>query len=227
MNRLRVIFPSARKVYPDREVELRTTTLKKFCGPNTQLEFSYPDEAETYKLNLTWADFIKAIPHFVVAAKRAEDEGVDAVMIHCVYDPGYEEIRQAVKIPVVGFGQSTFNVATQIAPRFGIIAPNDSLMKEANDVMDIYHVRNRLAHMEPINVQLTDAYNSNAELRRRCVGIAQRCKEKGAGVVIPFGMALVPTHLKTEDIRDGAGVPVLNPAQLGIREAEIVMEAVA
>ncbi|MFM9969927.1 MAG: aspartate/glutamate racemase family protein [Burkholderiales bacterium] len=227
MNRLRVIFPSARKVYPDREVALRTATLKKFCGPNTQLEFGYPTEAETYKTNLTWADFIKAIPYFVIAAKEAEADGCDAIMIHCVYDPGYEEIRRAVKIPVVGFGQAVFNAATQIAPRFGIIAPNDSLTKEANDVMDHYRVRDRLAHMEPLNVQLTEAHQQGDELRKRSVDIARRCKENGAGVVIPFGMALIPTHLRTEDIRDGAGIPVLNPAQIGIREAEIIMEAVA
>ena len=227
MNRLRVIFPSARKVYPDKEVELRTATLRKFCGPNTQLEFGYPSEGETFKQNLTWADFIKAIPFFVTAAKQAEADGCDAVMIHCVYDPGYEEIRRTLRIPVVGFGESVFNAAKQIAPRFGIIAPNDSLMKEANDVMDFYGVRNRLAHMEPLNVQLPEAHHSGDELLKRAVDIARHCKEKGAGVIIPFGMALVPTHLRTEDIRAGAGIPVLNPAQIGIREAEIIMEAVA
>ncbi len=225
MNRLRVIFPSARKVYPDKEVELRTATLRKFCGPRTQLEFGYPTEAETFKQNLTWADFIKAIPFFVTAAKEAEADGCDAIMIHCVYDPGYDEIRRAVKIPVVGFGQAVFNAATQIAPRFGIIAPNDSLTKEAYDVMDYYGVRNRLAYMEPLNVQLPEAHKRGDELRQRAVDIARRCKEHGAGVVIPFGMALIPTHLRTEDIRDGAGIPVLNPAQIGIREAEIIMEA--
>ncbi|MSQ51107.1 MAG: hypothetical protein EXR28_04390 [Betaproteobacteria bacterium] len=227
MNRLRVIFPSARKIYPDKEVELRTATLRKFCGPNTQLEFGYPIEGETFKQNLTWDDFIQAIPHFVTAAMQAEADGCDAIMIHCVYDPGYEEIRKAVRIPVVGFGQAVFAAALQIAPRFGIIAPNDSLTKEANDVMDQYRVRDRLAHMEPLNVQLPEAHLRGDELRRRSVEIARRCREKGAGVVIPFGMALIPTHLRTEDIREGAGIPVLNPARIGIREAEIIMEAVA
>ncbi len=227
MNRLRVIFPSARKVYPDKEVELRTATLRSFCGPKTQLEFGYPTEGETFKQNLTWADFIKAIPYFVTAAKDAEAEGCDAIMIHCVYDPGYDEIRRAVKIPVVGFGQAVFNAALQISPRFGMIAPNDSLIKEAYDVMDQYRVRDKLAHIEPLNVQLPEAHLRGDELRKRSVDIARHCKEKGAGVVIPFGMALIPTHLRTEDIRAGAGIPVLNPAQIGIREAEIIMEAIA
>ena len=41
----------------------------------------------------------------------------------------------------------------------------------------------------------------------------------------PFGMALIPTHLRTADIRAGAGIPVLNPAEIGIRTAEVIMAA--
>lgn len=226
MNRLRVIFPSARAVYPDREVELRTATLRKFCGSQTQLEFGYPTAATTFKRDLTWADFIAAIPAFVAAAKEAEADGCNGVMIHCVYDPGYEEIRRTVSIPVIGFGQSVFHAAAQIAPRFGMIAPNDSLTKEAHEVMDHYGVRNCLAYMEPLNIQLTEAHERGAELRSRAIDIARRCKEHGAGVVIPFGLALIPTHLRTEEIREAAGIPVLNPAEIGIRAAEIIMAAV-
>jgi len=226
MMRLRVIFPSARAVYPDKEVELRTATLRQYCGPRTQLEFGYPSIATTFKQDLTWADFDQAIPHYVAAAKAAEADLCDAVMVHCVYDPGYAEIRRSVRIPVVGFGQSVFHVAVQIAPRFGMIAPNDSLTRQAYDVLDQYGFRDRLAYMEPLNIQLPDAHASGDELRRRAVAIARRAKERGAGVIIPFGMALIPTHLRTEDIRDAVGIPVLNPAQIGIREAQIIMAAV-
>ena len=107
-----------------------------------------------------------------------------------------------------------------------MIAPNDSLMKEAYDIIDQFGLRNRLAYIEPLNVQLPEAHRRGDELRSRAVQIAQKAKEHGAGVIIPFGLALVPTHLSTADIRDGAGVPVLNPAEIGIREAEIIMAAV-
>jgi Asp/Glu/hydantoin racemase len=206
-------------------VELRTATLRKFCGPQTELEFGYPAAASTFKQDLTWADFTKNMPEYLAAAKEAEADGCDAAMIHCVYDPGYPQIREALRIPVVGFGQSVFHAAIQIAPRFGIIAPNDSLARDAYDVMERYGVRERLAYMEPLNIQLPEAHRRGEELRRRAVEIARRAKEHGAGVVIPFGLALIPTHLSTEEIREAAGIPVLNPAEIGIREAEIIMAA--
>src|SRR3990172_6620198 len=224
--RLRVIFPSSRAAYPDKEVELRMATLRQFCGPQTQLEFAYPSTGATFKQDLTWADFEKIIPEYIVAARAAEADGCDAVMVHCVYDPGYAEIRRTVRIPAVGFGQSVFHAAVQIAPRFGLIAPNDSLTKEAYDVLDHYGFRDRLAYMEPLNIQLPEAHRRGEELRRRAVEIARRAKEHGAGVVIPFGLAPISTHPPTEDIRDAAGIPVLNPAEIGIREAEIIMVAI-
>jgi allantoin racemase len=226
MMRLRVIFPSSRGAYPDREVELRMATLRRFCGSQTQLEFGYPSAGTTFKEGLTWRDFEKIIPEYIAAAKAAEDDGCDAVMIHCVYDPGYVEIRRTLSIPAVGFGQSVFHAAVQIAPRFGLIAPNDSLVKEAHDVLDHYGFRDRLAYIEPLNIELPEAHKRGEELRSRAVQIARRAKEHGAGVVIPFGLALVPTPLSTEDIARGAGIPVLNPAEIGIREAEIIMGAV-
>ena len=224
--RLRIVFPSARSVYPDREIEGRMAALEKYCGPQTQLEFGYPASGATYKADLTWRDFEPIIPQFVAAGQQAEREGCAAVMVHCVYDPAYDELRSLLKIPVVSFGQSMFNVAVQAAPRFGMIAPNTSLMKEAYDILGKFGLRERCVHMEPLNVQLTEAHRSREELRAKAVGIARKAKEKGAGVVIPFGMAIIPVHLSTEEIREGAGVPVLNPAQIGIREAEIIMEAV-
>jgi Asp/Glu/hydantoin racemase len=225
--RLRVIFPSARSVYPDREVNMRMDVLKKYCGPNTELEFGFPASGCTFKRDLTWRDFEPIIPEFVAAAQKAEEEGVDAVMVHCVYDPGYAEIRRLLKIPVVGFGESVFNAALQIAPTFGMIAPNTSLMKEANDILDQFNIRDRCVHMEPLNFQLPEAHASNEAMLARAAEIAVNAKNKGAGVVIPFGMALIPVHLKTEDIKRLAGIPVLNPAEIGLREAQIIMEAVA
>jgi Asp/Glu/hydantoin racemase len=116
-------------------------------------------------------------------------------------------------------------VALQIAPKFGMIAPNDSLMKEAYDILDRFGIRDRLAHMAPLNIQLPEAHKSGDKLRERAIKIAKEAKEKGAGVIIPFGMALIPTHLSVEEIRNGAGIPVLNPPEIGIRQAEIIMEA--
>jgi allantoin racemase len=223
--RLRIVFPSSRAGYPDREVELRNATLRKFCGPDVELEFVYPPTGGTFKQGLTWADFQPMIPAFVEAAITAEKDGCDAFMVHCVYDPGVAQIRTVTKIPCIGFGQSVFQAAIQIAPRFALITPNDSLTETALEILEANGLRDRLAHIEPLNIELPEAHLRIAELRTRGLDIARRAKAAGAGVIIPYGLALVPTHLSCEDIHQAAGVPVLNPAEIGIRTAEMIMAA--
>jgi allantoin racemase len=47
------------------------------------------------------------VPKVVALAKQMYEEGFDAVIISCAGDPGVEEARVAVPIPVVGAGVST------------------------------------------------------------------------------------------------------------------------
>jgi Asp/Glu/hydantoin racemase len=44
----------------------------------------------------------EAIPKIIDVAKEFEKEGADALLISCAADPGVEECRELVSIPVVG-----------------------------------------------------------------------------------------------------------------------------
>ena len=64
MHRLRVIFPSARAVYPDKEVALRTATLRTCCGPQTHLEFGYPHRGDDVQTGSDVGGFPQGDPVF-------------------------------------------------------------------------------------------------------------------------------------------------------------------
>lgn len=55
-------------------------------------------------------------------ALRAEAEGYDAFAIGSVQDPGIEEARSLVDIPVVGYGESAMHFACLLGSRFAVIA---------------------------------------------------------------------------------------------------------
>lgn len=55
-------------------------------------------------------------------ALRAEAEGYDAFAIGSVQDPGIEEARSLVDIPVVGYGEAAMHFACLLSSRFVIIA---------------------------------------------------------------------------------------------------------
>ena len=63
-----------------------------------------------------------AAPGVVAAAIQAERDGVDAVVIDCMNDPGMEAAREAVYIPVVGAAQASMLLAAMLAHKFSVVS---------------------------------------------------------------------------------------------------------
>jgi hypothetical protein len=55
-------------------------------------------------------------------ALRAEAEGYDVFAIGSVQDPGIEEARSLVDIPVVGYGEAAMHFACLLGSRFAVVA---------------------------------------------------------------------------------------------------------
>jgi Asp/Glu/hydantoin racemase len=60
----------------------------------------------------TSQDAIEAAPHVVRTVTQAAGEEFDAVIIDCTDDPGVEEARAVVSIPVVGAGEALWAAIT-------------------------------------------------------------------------------------------------------------------
>lgn len=65
-------------------------------------------------------DEVLAAPGVVDAAIRAEQDGVDALVIDCMLDPGLDAAREAVSIPVIGAGEAGLAAAARHG-RFSIV----------------------------------------------------------------------------------------------------------
>jgi allantoin racemase len=66
----------------------------------------------------------QAIPIIVEKAMWAESRGYDAIIINCMIDPGLDEVRLKVNIPVIGAGRAAMGLATSVAERPARIFPN-------------------------------------------------------------------------------------------------------
>lgn len=62
-----------------------------------------------------------AIPHVVALARDFRDQGFDAVVVSCAGDPGVEEARREVDIPVIGAGRSAAALALALGGRVGVL----------------------------------------------------------------------------------------------------------
>ncbi len=77
-------------------------------------------------------DMIDAIPGVVaLGVEAAKDESVAAIIVSAFSDPGLEELRAVVDIPVFGIGEEVFHEAARGNREFGIVTvtPDENLIE--------------------------------------------------------------------------------------------------
>src|SRR5262249_11251207 len=62
-----------------------------------------------------------AVPDTVAKIIDAEQDGINAVVIDCMGDPGMHAAREAVSIPVLGPGEATMHIASILGHRFSVV----------------------------------------------------------------------------------------------------------
>jgi allantoin racemase len=70
-----------------------------------------------------------------IGVAAAQDENVAAIIVAAFSDPGLEELRAAVDVPVFGIGESVFHEAAQGGRAFGIVTvtPDQGLIDSFRD----------------------------------------------------------------------------------------------
>ena len=61
-------------------------------------------------------------------AIQAEKEGMDAIIIDCMIDPGLAAIREVLSIPVIGVCNTSMHYASMLAHEFCVVTVTDSLI---------------------------------------------------------------------------------------------------
>jgi allantoin racemase len=86
---------------------------------DTPLKAAVPETCEVTSMFLEYGpasvesavDEVLAGPGIVDAALRAEQDGMEALVIDCMLDPALDAAREAVRIPVIGCGEAAMKAA--------------------------------------------------------------------------------------------------------------------
>lgn len=68
-----------------------------------------------------------AVPKILELAKEFERKGADVIFISCAADPGVEEARTLLKIPVIGAGSACASVALSLGSRIGALGITEEI----------------------------------------------------------------------------------------------------
>ncbi len=160
-----------------------------------------------------------AIHNIIEKTVNAEQEGFDAVVIGCFYDPGLRETKELVDIPVVGVCEASLHIASMLsAGKFSILVGRRKWIPKMADNARNYGFNSKIASWRVLDLTVSDMKNDvktqNAILRETRGAI----EEDGAECVVLGCTGMAGQAIK---VQNELGVPVLDPVLMGVKMAEM------
>ena len=148
-----------------------------------------------------------ALPKIVTLGKELEREGVEALIVSCADDPGVGELRNIVKIPVVGAGSSSACCALSRGARIGTLGIREGAPRVMKEILG----RHLVGETRPEGVKTTLDLLTN-QGRENAHSAVEYLRNKGAEVI-----ALACTGYATigiaRDLERAAGIPVIDAVE--------------
>jgi allantoin racemase len=161
-------------------------------------------------------------PGLLAKAIEAEREGVDALVIDCMGDPGLKPAREVLSIPILGPSETCMHIAAMLGGQFGFITVLESVRPMISNLAKLYGVSEKMASIRVVNIPVleidADPVRLNAALANQA---AEAVERDGAGVIVLgctgfFGCA---EFIAADLAARGLSVPVIDPIPTTVRVA--------
>ncbi len=215
--KIRVIAPVTTK-------EFETATLPQYVAaarPDAEISVVGLDRGPA-SLESDYEDAL-AVPDILAKVRAAEAEGMDAVIIDCMADPGLSPARELASIPIVGPAQTAMHLAAILAHRFSVITVLERDIPLICRLALLYGLESNLASVRPVDIPVLELDRD----RERLMGVlveqsARAIQEDGAHIIVfgCTGMRGVAKQVEQALAERGFAVPVIDPSLAALKLAE-------
>lgn len=184
-----------------------------------------PPELEAHE-SLTALAF--AVPELVRNALQAETEGVDAIMVDCMADPGVEVLRETVAIPVLGPGHTSMHVAAMLGRRFSLLVTTDFSARYFFDYARRVGLGSGLASCRTVDIAPERLQADSDGTFRALSGAAEQAVVRdGADTLILCctGFAPFAARLKQKLASMNISVPLIDPFTVTINSLAMLVRS--
>jgi allantoin racemase len=219
--RLKIIPAAARAFRPLSEVEQQELLAgwQPIVSPGTEVQVTRVLRgAESIE---SAQDMVMAAPFILGEAIRGEQDGFDAVIIHCMLDPGLAGCREALKIPVVGEGQASFLAAVAVGTRFSILAPVPECSTMYLSNLRTYGLERQLCSIRHLGTTVLNLRTDLEKLKEAFLREGEKAvRLDGADTLVPgcgeiYGIAA--------EMGQTLGVPIIDPRIAAVKSAEMLV----
>ena len=155
--------------------------------------------------------------------KQAENEGFDAAVIGCFYDPGLREAREITeKLVVTAPAEACLHIAASLGHRFSIIVSEKKCVPKMHENAVNYGFEDRLASFKSIDMGVHDFQKNQAETANRMKAAAKEAVEDDLAEVIILGCTIQFGFFK--ELQREIEVPVIDAVLGPFKYAEFLIE---
>jgi len=128
-----------------------------------------------------------AVPGLLARAIEAERDGVDAVVIDCMGDPGLKAAREVLSVPVLGPAETSMHIAAMLGRSFSIVTVLESVRPMFDNLAKIYGVHEKLASIRVVDIPVLEIGHDLAKLKASLAEQAQLALDQDRADVIVLG----------------------------------------
>lgn len=158
------------------------------------------------------------------AAIEAEDDGFDAFVIGCCYDPALTQCRELVDIPVIGPMEASVLLARMFGHSFAIVTDHRKAVPELRDMVRCYGVEPNCRAIDAIDWQIESVVADPARCAQATYDRVLEVMARTGAETVALGCTIVAASYELAVMSGDtrlAEISVINPNALAIKLAEM------
>ncbi|WP_210526151.1 aspartate/glutamate racemase family protein [Rubellimicrobium arenae] len=169
-----------------------------------------------------------SVPDTVAKIVEAERQGIDAVVIDCMGDPGLRAAREAVTIPVLGPCQTGMHIAAMLGHRFSIVTVMRRLRPSFENQAAVAGLSGRMASCRSVDIPVLDLEADLDATKRALVDEAEKAVELDGAEAIVFGCTGLmgcAQSVREGLLARGIDIPVIDPIPTAVNIAAALVRS--
>ena len=154
--------------------------------------------------------------------REAEADGCGAGVIGCFYDGGLRELREALRMPVVGMAEASLLLAASLGHRFSIIVGRRKWIPKMTDNVLLYGLERRLASFRSVEMGIPEVLATPERFFDRVLEESRLAVDEDGAEVIVLSEIATPSFW--ERARSELSVPLVDPGVACWKWAELVAD---
>jgi allantoin racemase len=197
--------------------------IPKVARPGTEFHFVTAAKRAPKMVHSSYIQYLH-VGQVIDSAVEAERKGFDVFILGGMRDLGYEQIKDAVDIPVAFIGEASYKLACLFADTFAVIHNDEASLHATAPLIKKYGLAAHAVpgvHLGRSHEDLIAAFVNRPEQMIEEIKAAARPAIKNGAQIFVTDFASTSIFLAEHGVRDIDGVPVLDSQAAVIKVAEM------